>query len=94
METEGVKKLADLARIDITEEDAAELKGDFESILSYVDQIDKVVAKDAGGGIPNHRNVLRADEEMHDKGVHTDDILDQAPETKDGYIKVKKVLDN
>lgn len=93
MDTEGIKKLADLARIDITQEDAAELKGDFESILAYVDQINEVATEETGGEkVLDHRNILRADEEVHEKGIHTDNILNQAPDTKDGYIKVKRIL--
>lgn len=93
MDTNGVKQLADLARIRIDDAEAEALTGEFASILAYMDQINEVTT--TGGDAESagkHRNVLRADEDVHKKGAHTDDLLGQAPDTKEGYVKVKRIL--
>ena len=86
-----IKQLADLARIEVTEAEIEKLHSDFEGILAYVDQIESVNVEDI---TPTYfvKNVLREDIDPHTSGLYTKDILDSAPSTKDGFIKVKKIL--
>ena len=35
---------------------------------------------------------MRSDDDVYKAGLFTDDILKEAPNSKDGYFKVKKVL--
>jgi aspartyl-tRNA(Asn)/glutamyl-tRNA(Gln) amidotransferase subunit C len=86
-----IKKLGDLARIDVSEAEAEEFKKDLDSILAYVDMVQKA---DVGDVEENHmvKNVVREDENMIPAGTHTEDILREAPDTKNGFIKVKKIL--
>lgn len=93
MEKKDIQKLADLAKINISPEEEEGLFGDINSILEYVGKIQKVVVdvdREKEVGIPH--NVMREDENPHEKGLYTKDILQEAP-LKDGkYFKVKKIL--
>jgi aspartyl-tRNA(Asn)/glutamyl-tRNA(Gln) amidotransferase subunit C len=86
-----IKKLGDLARINVSDAEIEQFKQDLDSILAYVDQIQKA---DVGDVEEVHmvKNVVREDDNMIPAGTHTEDILNQAPDTKDGFIKVKKIL--
>ncbi len=92
MEIEDVQKLAHLSRIDINEDEQKELLKDLESILDYVSEIQEVATKERNVETIKYGNVMREDEDAHDSGVYTKDILKEAPDTKDEYIKVKKIL--
>ena len=92
MKIEDVQKLATLSRIDINEDEQKELLKDLESILGYVSEIQEVVTKERNVEMIEYGNVMREDEDAHDSGVYTKDILKEAPSTKDGYIRVKKIL--
>ncbi len=93
---DDVKKLANLARIKLSPEEEEKFAKDMEDILGYVNQIQKVSAN-----VPDPqnttekekvRNVLRADTNAHDAGIHTEAILNEAPARDGDYIKVKKIL--
>ena len=93
MKDEDIRQLANLARIEITDEEVKSYKKEFTDILGYVDQIKNASTED-GGQIESVtvRNVFREDAESHESGLYTEDILNSAPESKDGYVKVQKVL--
>ena len=87
-------KLANLARIKISEDEAESLSHEFESILKYVGEV-KSIKADIGAKSPEDfpvRNVLRKDGEGHESGIHSEALLASAPERKGDYIKVKKIL--
>jgi aspartyl-tRNA(Asn)/glutamyl-tRNA(Gln) amidotransferase subunit C len=86
-----IKKLGDLARIEVSETEIAQFKQNLESILAYVDQIQNA---DVGDVEEVHmvKNVVREDDNMIPTGTYTEDILNEAPDAKDGFIKVKKIL--
>jgi len=88
-----VEYLATLARISLTDEDRMEFPEKLGAVLSYVSEISKVTtegeAKDRGGAL---RNVTRADGNPTTGGDLTARILANAPETEDGYVKVKKII--
>ena len=91
MNRDDVKQLADLARLSITDQQADEYLGDFQSILGYIDTINKVeVSETAQDQVL--KNVVREDDEAYEAGQFTDDILANAPHHEDGYLKVDKIL--
>ena len=92
MQKEDIKKLADLARIDLTAEEIDRLTKEFDEILSYVDTIKKVSETVSDIPKPDQRNMLRTDSEPHEGLVHTEAILNEAPQVEEGYVKVKKIL--
>ena len=99
---EDIKKLADLARIEVGEAEQEKLAGEIGEILGYVDQVSKIVVNDknTGEGLSGEAlakseggvNVMREDANPTESGTYTDKILDEAPATENGYIKVKKIL--
>jgi aspartyl-tRNA(Asn)/glutamyl-tRNA(Gln) amidotransferase subunit C len=86
-----IKKLGDLAKIEVSDSEAEDFRKDLDSILAYVDQIQKV---DVGDIEPEYmvKNVVREDENPSAPGEFTEEILAEAPDTQDGFIKVKKIL--
>jgi aspartyl-tRNA(Asn)/glutamyl-tRNA(Gln) amidotransferase subunit C len=87
-----IKKLALLSRISITEGETEALKGDFEKILSYVEQI-QGVSLSAPAPTPLLKNVMREDGEPHETGIHTEALMRESPIQRDGYIEVRKIID-
>lgn len=93
--TEEIQKLADLARIELTDAEKADLAGDIGSILQYVDQI-KAASGTSGDSRPKDpvRNVMRADANPHESGAHTQALVAEFPKKDSGSntLKVKKIL--
>lgn len=95
MQLADIKKLADLARLDMTDEEMIGMAHDFDSILAYVGQIQEVsgslnVDKKADEFVPH--NIMRDDVVSNKSGEFTDEISEQFPEKQDGYLKVKQIL--
>ncbi|MEX0935037.1 MAG: Asp-tRNA(Asn)/Glu-tRNA(Gln) amidotransferase subunit GatC [Candidatus Paceibacterota bacterium] len=91
-----IEKLSELARIKISKEEAQELKGDIESILEYVQQVQEVSDDNTGLEVGDVHNVMREDENPHESGIYTQEIMNEAPKTKEKengvYIEVKNIL--
>jgi len=96
MDKETIDKLAKLARIDISENEAESLAGELGNILGYVSDL-KVAMSNKQETItkkedfPN-RNVMREDDGAHESGLYTEDLLNSAPDRDGNYIRVKKIL--
>ena len=85
--------MAQLARIELANDEKKALLQDMESILKFVEQIQEVdVSLDAKERVGTPHNVLREDTKPHESGWYTQKLLDEAPDTQDGYVKVKKIL--
>lgn len=90
---EDVLKLADLAQLDLTNDEVESFKAEISQILGYVEQLQKV---DTSGLKPTFqvsglKNVTRGDTTIQYQASPTA-LLKNVPQIKDGYIKVKKVL--
>ena len=88
-----VKKLAQLARISITDEEAEKFQNELSGILGFVDSLNDI---DTSGVEPTSQvtgleNVNRDDTERS-YGVTPEELLKTAPDSKNGYVKVKRVL--
>ncbi len=93
MNKEEILKLAELARINITEEEADGYKKDFEGILNYLNSIQSVDIEFSQFYETNlTKNSMRDDDKIYDSGSFTDVLLAEAPEIDGDYFKVKKVL--
>jgi aspartyl-tRNA(Asn)/glutamyl-tRNA(Gln) amidotransferase subunit C len=95
MNEEGVKKLAELSRLELTDAEIAEYAGEFSDILGYVDSLKDAVENSDEDLIlesASNRNVVREDENPHESGINTENIIEEAPDSQEDYIKVKKVL--
>jgi len=82
VDPEEVRHVADLARVDLADEEVAEFTDQFADILEYFEALDEVPEVDSE---PELVNVMRADE-VHD-GLSQDEALRNAPETEDGFFK-------
>ena len=92
MQLADIKKLATLARVDIRDDEATELSKDMDSILGYIKELDEVnlpLGEQLTGDL---YNVVRDDDHPRASGQYTEELLKAAPETENGFIKVKKVL--
>jgi Asp-tRNA(Asn)/Glu-tRNA(Gln) amidotransferase C subunit len=61
------------------------------AILGYISEINEVsgdVVRTKG----EHYNIVREDIITHETGSNTEAILNEAPNTEDGYVKVAQVL--
>ncbi len=91
IEAETIKKLATLARIEVTTEETESLRKDIDSILAYVSEI-----KDVSVGVVKSgdeiKNVMREDGDPYPPGVFRDALLSAVPKRSGDYIVVKKIL--
>lgn len=92
MQIEDVKKLAELARIDIPDNEATELLQDMSSILSYIGEIKETVAEEILPEAGALKNVMREDGVPHESGKYSKDILAEVPKTEKEYVRVKQIL--
>jgi aspartyl-tRNA(Asn)/glutamyl-tRNA(Gln) amidotransferase subunit C len=93
VEIKDIEHLAALARIHISDEEKESFKNEIDSILEYVNQIQKISgetepAREAG----DVRNITREDGSPHESGLHTEALLREAPKREGQYVKVKKIL--
>jgi aspartyl-tRNA(Asn)/glutamyl-tRNA(Gln) amidotransferase subunit C len=90
---EEIKKLADLARIDVNDEEIDGLRGDMDAILDYVGQIKEVTGNTkVGSEIKALRNVLREDGEPTESETYSKELVAEFPNKEKNYLKVKKIL--
>jgi aspartyl-tRNA(Asn)/glutamyl-tRNA(Gln) amidotransferase subunit C len=93
MKREDVAHLAKLARIEIGESEAENIAKDVTSILGYVSEIEEITGNTEGTKeVGPLYNVLREDENPHESGIYTEDLLNLAPERDGQYVKVKKII--
>lgn len=96
MQIEDVKKLASLARINMSEEEMDEIVKDFKPVLEYVDQIQEISGEESkenkDGGYYFIKNITREDEVENNDIEMNKDILANVPQTEDRFIKVKQIL--
>lgn len=89
-----VKHLAQLSSISLSESEVANLRGDLENIVSYIEQLNEL---DTAGVEPTYsvsenQNIWREDE-IDNYGVGREALLELAGENvQDSQVKVPKVL--
>lgn len=79
---DAVEHVAELARIELTDEEVERLRADFAEILGYFDRLEEVPDVDRQ---PELVNVVRPDEPTG--SLDQADALANAEETEDGYFK-------
>ena len=90
-----VLHLSHLARIDLTDEEVANLVGEISDILDYVEVVQDIAEGDAGTPkVGTHYNSLREDVVTNEPGGCTETLLEAAPERYKQFVKVKKILPN
>jgi aspartyl-tRNA(Asn)/glutamyl-tRNA(Gln) amidotransferase subunit C len=91
---EDIQNLATLARIEIGDEEMARFQSSLEDILVYISEIREISAEETIPNVEEHalRNVFRNDGNPHEAGQYTSRVLKNAPDSENGYLKVKKIL--
>lgn len=93
MATTGeVKKLAALARIRIGDAELEKFTSEFDAILAYVSQLEKLELPSVGDGKPALRNVMREDGEPHATGKYTEKLAEQFPTREGDALSVKQII--
>ena len=94
MKKEEILHLASLARIRLTEEEITDLETELPKILDYVGVVSEIAGEDADAApqVGAHYNVFRKDEITNEPGSLTEEALAEMPDTKDSFLKVKKIL--
>jgi aspartyl-tRNA(Asn)/glutamyl-tRNA(Gln) amidotransferase subunit C len=92
IEEKDIKKLAELARIELSDQEISGFKNEFEQILEYVSHLD--VAGTASGDIVagEHRNIFREDNTPHESGVYTKALIAAAPTSEGDSVTIGKVI--
>lgn len=90
---DDVLKLAQLARLSLSEDEVEEFKVQINEILQYIAQLQKV---DVTGLQPTSQvtgltNVMREDV-IEDYGMSPEDLLRNVPHKQDALIKVKRMV--
>lgn len=96
-----VEKIAQLARIELSEKEKTKFSRQLTEILGYVEKLNRVDTKniEITSQVTGLENVCRednADEKTQvdkDKKKNREEMLANAPSQQDGYIKVKAVLE-
>lgn len=88
----NVRALANLARLEVSDEELGKLEKEIPAILAFVETIQKASTTDVPEGTPILKNVMRDDANPHKSGAHTEDLLAAAPTRKGDYVAVKQVI--
>ena len=88
-----IKKLADLARIEIKEEEQKELAKEIDQILDYVKLVSQFHSDSTSeSGQGEVINVMREDKNPTESGTYSKELIEEFPDKKGNYLKVKKIL--
>jgi aspartyl-tRNA(Asn)/glutamyl-tRNA(Gln) amidotransferase subunit C len=90
---DDVLKLARLARLTITDEEAEQYRSELSEILKYVEQLQNadVEGLEPTSQVTGLKNVMREDI-ITDTGATPDDLLRVAPHTEGRHVKVKRMI--
>lgn len=93
VDTATVKRVAHLARIAVTDEDAERMTGELNAILGFVEQLNEV---DVAGVEPMTSvtpMAMRQRTDLVTDGDKADDIVANAPASEENFFLVPKVVE-
>ena len=89
---DDVRKVAQLARLDLPEDKIATYTGQLESILEYVSQLEGIDTE----GVPETTRAVEVTNVTREDGVTPtpvrNEILNQAPQREGDFFRVPKIL--
>lgn len=93
IDTATARKVANLARIKVEEEDLPALANEFNAILGFVEQLNEVDVE----GVEPMTSVtpmrLKRREDVVTDGNQQEKILSNAPDAREGFFAVPKVVE-
>ena len=92
IDIETIKKVAHLARLELTAEEESQLSVDIEQILDWINQLDEVDTEGVEPVIHMHDNVNASRKDEPNNDLTTQEGLVNAPEKVGDFFKVVKVL--
>ncbi len=93
LDTNTINKIAKLARIKLSEEEAEDLLKDMNSILDWVEQLNEVNT-DSVEPLANISSSILPKRKDESKDVNSsDEILQNSPDKLEGYFAVPKVVE-
>ncbi len=92
MNTAELKKLGELARVGMSDHELETIARDFDGILEYIKQLDSVDTTDAKPWYGTVTNIGRADVPESASPESHDLVIQNLPDTVDGFLKVPKIL--
>ena len=93
VDIDTVKRVARLARIAVSEEDAGRMTGELNTILGFVEQLNEV---DVAGVEPMTSVIpieMKKRQDAVTDGDKADDIVANAPATEENFFLVPKVVE-
>ncbi|HWU62005.1 MAG TPA: Asp-tRNA(Asn)/Glu-tRNA(Gln) amidotransferase subunit GatC [Ensifer sp.] len=88
-----VKRVARLARLAVSEEEAQKMMGELNGILGFVEQLSEVNVKDVEPMTSVTPMVMRKRADVVTDGDKADDIVANAPATTENFFMVPKVVE-
>ncbi|GLB61096.1 Asp-tRNA(Asn)/Glu-tRNA(Gln) amidotransferase subunit GatC [Cytobacillus sp. NCCP-133] len=91
--TDQVKHVAHLARLAMTEEEAAAYKEQLDKMISFAELLNELDTDNVEptSHVLDMKNVMR--EDKAEKGLLQEEVLKNAPEHQYGYIKVPSIIE-
>ncbi len=88
-----VKHVAHLARLAITEQEAEKFSKQLDAILTFAEQLNELDTENVQptSHVLNMKNVMR--EDVAEKGLPVEEVLKNAPDHKDGQIRVPAIIE-
>ncbi|CAI8989119.1 Asp-tRNA(Asn)/Glu-tRNA(Gln) amidotransferase subunit GatC [Priestia megaterium] len=88
-----VKHVANLARLAVTDDEAELFTKQLDAIITYAEQLDELDNTNVKptSHVLDMKNVMREDKPA--KGLPIEDVVKNAPDHKDGYIRVPTILE-
>lgn len=92
---DDIKKLSELSRIYLSRQEEDDLARDLQSILDYFEKLKEVSVDGLPEAVSDERaeSNLRKDETPREAYADASGLVSVAPETDEGYIKVKAVFE-
>jgi len=89
-----VKHIAKLARLNLTENEVEKFQKELSAILDYIEKLKEVNVSNVEPTSHSIKmsNIMRKDKENVKPKAQVAKLINLAPETKNGYIKVKSIL--
>ncbi|MFS0862759.1 Asp-tRNA(Asn)/Glu-tRNA(Gln) amidotransferase subunit GatC [Fredinandcohnia sp. 179-A 10B2 NHS] len=90
---EEVKHVANLARLAVTEEEAKQFQQQLDEIITFADLLNEVDTENVEptSHVLSIKNVMR--EDVATKGLPVEEVLKNAPDTKDGQFRVPSIIE-
>jgi aspartyl-tRNA(Asn)/glutamyl-tRNA(Gln) amidotransferase subunit C len=88
-----VRKIAKLARIKVTDEEAKSLEGELSSILTWVEQLNEVDTDDVEPLTSVVETTMKKREDVVTDGGYAQRVTKNAPLSEDNFFVVPKVVE-